>query len=764
MKTIYKIARTELKTLFFSPIAWLIIIIFTFQAGVVFTDIFNEIVRQKTLGWEMGMLTLRTFTGTRGMFTIMQQYLFLYIPLLTMGVMSREFSSGSIKLLYSSPLTSRQIVLGKYLALVIYSLVLTGILTVFSTYAACTIHHADIPAILTGLLGLFLLSCAYAAIGLFMSSLTSYTVVSAMGALSIFSVLSYVKGIGQEIPFVRDITYWLAISGRSDTFISGMITSEDVLYFLIVIGLFLGFTIIKIQNSRQRNGWRLNAGRYALVFCIAMLMGYFSARPGLMSYYDATSTKVNTLTKGSLDVLERLKEDLTITTYTNMLDENYWIALPSAYKQDVNRFKKYIRFKPGITLNYNYYYHKTDNKQLAKQYPALSEGKLMDTLTKLYNWRFPIDSYNKYKNEVDLKPERFHFTRSLQLANGKQTFLRVFDDMTRLPSEAEITAAFKRLVMDTLPVVGFLTGHGERQSNAEDDRGYNMFAQEKTFRYALINQGFDFQDITLDKEIPDKVRILLIAEVRKQFTPQEMTYLNNYIAKGGNLIIAGEPGRQEFMNPITAPLGVQFIPGTLVKPAQKFQPNLLLLTPTAAAEKNFFHLAGMRQNEQVLPLVTTTGLTYTNDKGFEVTTLFKSDSSGSWNEMETTDFIDDTVRLNPGAGEVEGSYPTVLALSRKVGNKDQRIIVTGDADWLSNGELLMNRKDVSSANFLLINASFFWLTDGELPIDMRRPSASDKDVRLGKTSWMISGVMLKWIFPLALMIVSIIIWMRRRSR
>jgi ABC-2 type transport system permease protein len=589
-------------------------------------------------------------------------------------------------------------------------------------------------------------------------------VVSAMGTLGIFAVLSYVKTVGQEIEFVRDITYWLAISGRCDTFISGMITSEDLLYFLIVICLFLGFTVIKMQSGRQRKPWYVSLARYAAIFLAAMLLGYFSAKPKLMTYYDATRTKTNTLTKSSQEVLSHLNEDLTITTYTNMLDVNYWIALPSSYKWDVDRFKQYIRFKPEIKLKYNFYYHKTDNKELAKQYPTLNDDQLIDTMVKLYDWRFDINSYNAIKKDVDLEPERFHFVRSLQTPSGKQAFLRVYDDMMRLPSETEITAAFKRLVMDKLPTVGFLAGHGERRSDAEEDRGYNMFAQEKTFRYALINQGFDFQDVTLDKEIPDYIRILLIAEVRKPFTPEEMTHLNNYIDRGGNCIIAGEPGRTEFMNPLVDRLGVQFLPGTLVKPTKKFQSNLLLVTPTKAAQEFSFHFKNIARNDQLLPMPTTSALAFTTDKGFNVTTLFTSDTTGGWIEKETTNFIDDTATLNPQAGEEEKPYPTVIALSRKVKDKEQKIIVTGDADFLSNGELMMSRKDVSPANFNFISGAFFWLTNEELPADMRRPPPPDRSLRLGKTSWAISKSGLKWVFPLGLMFCGLYIWIRRKRR
>ena len=67
-----------------------------------------------------------------------------------------------------------------------------------------------------------------------------------------------------------------------------------------------------------------------------------------------------------------------------------------------------------------------------------------------------------------MSPEGNRFVRQLKRDNGQQTFLRIFDDMYRHPFESEITAAFKRLVMQ-LPVVGFIKGHGERDCVREGD-------------------------------------------------------------------------------------------------------------------------------------------------------------------------------------------------------------------------------------------------------------------------------------------------------
>jgi len=201
------------------------------------------------------------------------------------------------------------------------------------------------------------------------------------------------------------------------------------------------------------------------------------------------------------------------------------------------------------------------------------------------------------------------------------------------------------------------------------------------------------------------------------------------------------------MNPLMDQLGVQFLPGTLVKPNKKFQSDLLLMSPARGAEKISYHFRNIRRNDELLPMSTAVGLSVSPDKGFKGTTLFSSDSTGGWNELETTNFIDDTVRLNPKAGETEKSYPTVVALSRKVKDKEQKIIVLGDADCFSNGELMKSRKDVLAANFDLISGMFSWLTNDELPIDMRRPQPPDNTLRLGKVSWAISNAGLKWAFP-----------------
>ena len=197
MRKILKIAGNELRALFCSPVAWFILVIFAVQSGMTFTDLFRSVLRQQFMGEPIEYsITTALLTGMSGTFTVIQQYLYLYVPLLTMGLMSREFSSGEVKLLYSSPVTNTHIVLGKFLAMMVFALVLVGILLVYVIFGLCTVKSFDLSLTLSGLLGIYLLICAYAAIGLFMSCLTSYQMVAAMGTLAVLSVLNFIGSVG----------------------------------------------------------------------------------------------------------------------------------------------------------------------------------------------------------------------------------------------------------------------------------------------------------------------------------------------------------------------------------------------------------------------------------------------------------------------------------------------------------------------------------------------------------------------------------------
>ena len=459
MKTIFRLAKTELRILFCSPVSWLILVIFAFQAGLNFSENFGGQLKRQALEYGLGEVTLNTFAGYTGLLVSMLKSLYLYIPLITMGIMSRELSSGSIKFLYSSPITTTQIILGKYLSMLIYGAMLMGILLIYIIFGYFAIENMDITFVLTGLLGLYLLTCAYAAIGLFMSSITSYQVVAAMGTLAVLAVLNFIGEVGQGISFVRDITYWLSISGRAYQFLAGMICSEDVLYFIIVISLFIILSIMRLQAARKKRSKVTTFARYFGVIACALFIGYLSSLPVSKFYYDATALKKNTLTPGSQEVVKNLDGGLTITTYMNILDENYGSALPDQLKGDFQRFEQYVRFKPDIKMKYVYYYAPSVQPSFAGRFEELQGKERAERICKIMELDFDMFlSPEEIDKVIDLKPEGYRFLRVLERENGQKTILRLYNDMMKHPSETEITTALKRFLVPA-PKVAFLTGH-----------------------------------------------------------------------------------------------------------------------------------------------------------------------------------------------------------------------------------------------------------------------------------------------------------------
>ena len=134
--------------LFYSPVAWLVLIIFTFQSGLIFTNAIEMVEREQAMGYDPMFISSSLFGR---LFYTVQDYLFLYIPLLTMGLVSRDLAGGTIKLLHSSPMTNTQIILGKFFSMMIFAFLLVGIFVIYVIYSLFMVEHFDVLYILTGI-------------------------------------------------------------------------------------------------------------------------------------------------------------------------------------------------------------------------------------------------------------------------------------------------------------------------------------------------------------------------------------------------------------------------------------------------------------------------------------------------------------------------------------------------------------------------------------------------------------------------------------
>lgn len=802
MKTVFKIARTELRILFYSPIAWFLLIVFLVQCGMTYFPFLEYYSRTQEIGGagarNISNLTYLTFLVNGGLFGSVTQKLYLYIPLLTMGLISRELSSGTIRLLYSSPVKVRTVVLGKYLAMVIYSLLLLAIVGIYMIMGMATIENAQGGIMLSALLGLFLLLCTYSAIGLFMSCLTTYQVVAAVSTFVMFAVLNYIGTVWQGIDFVRDLTYFLSIGGRTEKMLNGLITSKDVIYFLIIIGLFLSFSIYKIRSGMESKTALVKTRTYLALIASALVIGYISSRPALIGYYDTTTFKTRTLTPKVQEIIKEMSgEPLVVNTYVNMLESHQRMGSPEARNEDLGRWEPYIRFKNDIRVNYIQYYDSSEGSYINRMYPGKSIREVAQQWAKaskkdLSDYKSP----EEIRKIIDLRPENNRYVMHLSY-KGKSTFLRVFDDPNVWPFETEVAAAFKRLLQAKMPKIGFLTGDYERNIHKRGDKEYRALTNLNTFRYSLVNQGFDVDTVSLEtQDVPASISALVIADPKQELSVVAIERLQKFIDAGGNVMFIAEPNKQELLNPLLKQFGVQLNPGSVVQESRDFAPDLVTSHLTSFAG-TFTRELGIRQADSVTVVMPgTVSLSYTDSGVYAVRPLLLTDKRFTWNRIQKLDLDRitgasateqesegttsgnsgyltgnegrrppvkaGTVRFSPQDGDTRGPLTTAVSLTRQVNGKEQRIIVLGDADIMSNAEL--QRSNIRTANFVFNTALFSWLTYGEFPVDASRPKPTDNKVTVSTDEVALLSKLLLWVIPGVLIAFGTILLIRRKRK
>jgi ABC-2 type transport system permease protein len=345
---------------------------------------------------------------------------------------------------------------------------------------------------------------------------------------------------------------------------------------------------------------------------------------------------------------------------------------------------------------------------------------------------------------------------------GKSTFLRTFDDLQLWPSETETTAALYRLNLP-LPRIAFLQGEEERSIDKTGDRHYKLATSEVNVRAALINQGFDVESLTLtSEEIPKGLTAIVIADPRAKFEPAVLAKIERYIEQGGNLLLAGEPGKQSILNPILDKLGVQLMDGTIVQGNKNFSPDEVKSYVTPLGSEFGVKVSKLQATRLAVNTRGVAGLSYVKNGAFKIQPLLTTDGELSWNKTSKLVLDSADVIYNPSAGDVKMSHPTALALTRNVNGKEQRILVTGDADFLSNIEL--GRSFPRSGNADFYQGFLGWFSYGKFPIDPIRLSPTDNSLKItGDGVPVVKWIMLGLI-PGILLLMGTILLIRRKRK
>lgn len=767
MKTIIRIANTELKTLFFSPIAWFLIIIFLVQVGIPYFSNLESLARDNEAGVKYTISLIEViFYGPRGMFNSVMQNLYLYIPLLTMGLISRETSSGTIRLLYSSPIHVRAIVLGKFLSIMIMCLLLVAVVGIFIVTTYFTVASPDTGVFLSSLLALYLLLCCYAAIGLFMSSLTNYQIVAAVCTFVIIWVLFYVGNLWQGVAFVRSLTYFLSISGRTGKMMAGLITSKDLLYFVLIIFLFIAFTIYKLRSGMESKPAIVKTGSYLLIFASILVVGYISSLPSMVTYLDVSRHERNTITPATQKIIRELgNEPLVVTGYTNLLDQFYEMGSPDAYNGNLARWEPYMRFKHNIELNNVLYYDtiNSSNSNMMRWYPGKTLQQVAAQVAESKDMKEgDFKKPKEIRKMIDLSEEPAWYTMQLKYKN-RTTFLRVFPDNMRWPSETEVSAALKRLLRTSMPKIVFVTGHYERNIHKIGDREYRMITNLKSFRNSLLNQGFDVDTVSLDShDIPANIAALVLADPRSALSATATQKLQHYIDAGGNLLIAGEPGKQALVNPLIKQFGVQLMEGTIVYQSKDLQPDLAVPFAAEGASKLYPALMHSHHDSAKITMPGATALAYTDSGAYTIKPLLQTDARISWLKKGILVTDSAAVEFAPEQGDERKVFTTAISLTRRVNNREQRIVIAGDADFMANKE--QQRFYPRTANFIFNTGIFSWLDNGEFPIFTSRPAPVDTRVLVSKDRVKMLRIVYLYLLPGILVLMGFVLLLRRKRK
>lgn len=363
---------------------------------------------------------------------------------------------------------------------------------------------------------------------------------------------------------------------------------------------------------------------------------------------------------------------------------------------------------------------------------------------------------------IDLSKEPNWYTMQLKY-KGRATFLRVFPDNMHWPSETEISAALKRLLKAKMPKVLFINGDLERDINKIGDREYRGLTNLKSFRNSLLNQGFDVDTLSLTTgDIPTGIAALVLADPKTALTPVALSKLQQYIDKGGNLLISGEPGKQDLLNPMLKQFGIQLMDGAIVQQSKELQPELATPFLTATAAALFPPLMHAHHDSAVVSMPMATAIAYNTTGAYTIKPLLMTNPKVSW--LKKDRFVSDSaaVKFEAQKGDQRKAFPLAVSLTRKINGKEQRIVVSGDADFMANAEL--KRFNMRTANFTFNTGIFSWLSYGQFPISSFRPPAKDIRVFVTKEQVKVLKIGFLWVFPAILLACGSILLIRRKRK
>jgi len=245
---IFVIASKDLKTLFSSPLAWTILAILNVITAWLFLSLINDyLTRQLQFAQYVNPPGVTEFIVASS-FGISAVFLMIVTPILSMRLISEEKRHRTLTLMISAPVSMTDIVLGKFIGLMVFLLapILLLALMSLSLYAGGTL---DLGLFASNILGITLLVSSFAALSLYISSLTAQPLIAAIGGLGALLGL-WIVNLSATDP--NSVLHILSLLKHFEPFNRGLINSADIAFYILFTTTFLVLAIRQLDKERLR--------------------------------------------------------------------------------------------------------------------------------------------------------------------------------------------------------------------------------------------------------------------------------------------------------------------------------------------------------------------------------------------------------------------------------------------------------------------------------------------------------------------------------
>ncbi|MCK5696765.1 MAG: ABC transporter permease subunit [Gammaproteobacteria bacterium] len=250
------IAWRELKNLFLSPLAWAILIVthvilcYQFLTQL---EAYMQFQAQLSVSEHSPGMTDLVIAPLLKNTAIV---LLMIIPLLTMRLISEEQKNKTLSLLFSAPISMTHIILGKYLGILSFLLILVMLITLMplSLLLGTAI---DLRQLASAVLGLCLVLASFTAVGLYMSTRTKHPAIAAISSFGILLLLWMINFAGHSTYAEHtlhsgggSVLNWFSLLNHFEPLLNGVVSSADIAYYCLFISLFLVFSIRRLDYLR----------------------------------------------------------------------------------------------------------------------------------------------------------------------------------------------------------------------------------------------------------------------------------------------------------------------------------------------------------------------------------------------------------------------------------------------------------------------------------------------------------------------------------